>query len=263
MNRRIVRLAKALAEGEELLVKKKGPGGMWREDELREYGRIKGCFPGGPFDTAQQPKDLDLQAEDLANRLDEAVAAIGDCVAILKQFGMDGEKAEEKILTLIQDEIRGPEAIPGGMAKGKSDADFDPKQIEKGIKIELEHTGDAEKAKEIAQDHLTEIPDYYDRLDKMEGEAEKEGKKKDGKEQSVSDAPTKVTEHFPEIRNNLDNANALVNKTFKLSNGHEEFDGRKLEEIGNHIVEASIKLFALWDELSPGPEEANDQDLDK
>jgi len=248
MSRRLMRLAEALAESEELVEK---------PDD-------KGCFPGGPFDTAQQPKDLDLQAEDLANRLDEAVAAIGDCVAILKQFGMDGDKAEEKILALVQDEIRGPEAIPGGLAKGRPDSDFDPAQIEKGIKVELEHTGDKEKAREIAKDHLTEIPDYYDRLDKMEGEAEgKDKKKKDNKEQSASDAPTKVTEHFPEIRNNLDNANALVSKTFQLGKSHEEFDGRKLEEIGNHIVEASIKLFALWDELSPGPEEADDQGLDK
>lgn len=166
MNRRLMRLAEALAEGEEFVKKPDG-------NEPLEHG----CFPDGPLDATQQPKDLDLQAEDLANRLDEAVAAIGDCVAILKQLGMDGEKAEEKIFTIIQSEVRGPEAISGGLAKGKSDADFDPKQIEKGIKIELEHTGDAEKAKEIAKDHLTEIPDYYDRLEKMEGEAEGKDKK--------------------------------------------------------------------------------------
>lgn len=161
MNKRLMRLAEALADGEELVKKPDG-------DESLEHS----CFPDEPLDATQQPKDLDLQAEDLANRLDEAVTAIGDCVAILKQLGMDGEKAEEKIFNIVQNEVRGPEAISGGLANGKPDADFDPKQIEKGIKIELEHTGDAEKAKEIAKDHLTEISDYYDRLEKMEGEAE-------------------------------------------------------------------------------------------
>jgi len=46
-------------------------------------------------------------------------------------------------------------------------------QIEKGKKIELEHTNDEKMAEEIAMDHLTEIPDYYDRLNKMEKDAEK------------------------------------------------------------------------------------------
>jgi Protein of unknown function (DUF5661) len=45
-------------------------------------------------------------------------------------------------------------------------------QIKKGIKAEMEHTKDKEKATEIAMDHLTEFPDYYDRLDKMEKTAE-------------------------------------------------------------------------------------------
>ena len=47
-------------------------------------------------------------------------------------------------------------------------------QLKKGIKIESEHTDDKEKAKEIAMDHITEFPDYYDRLEKMEKKAEKD-----------------------------------------------------------------------------------------
>jgi hypothetical protein len=47
-------------------------------------------------------------------------------------------------------------------------------QLQKGIKIESEHTDDKEKAKEIAMDHITEFPDYYDRLEKMEKDAEKD-----------------------------------------------------------------------------------------
>ena len=41
-------------------------------------------------------------------------------------------------------------------------------QVKKGTTAELEHTKDQDKAKEIALDHLKELPDYYDRLEKME-----------------------------------------------------------------------------------------------
>lgn len=129
------------------------------------------CLPGA------ENGDLDLKAEDLANRLEEAVAAIGDCVAILKELGMDAGKAGDKILSIVRDEALGPERIPGGFSEGKPDSEFDPDQLEKGIRVELEHTGDIGVAKEIAKDHLTEMPcDYYDRLEEMEEEAEKAGK---------------------------------------------------------------------------------------
>lgn len=41
-------------------------------------------------------------------------------------------------------------------------------QLSKGIKVELEHTGDVAMAREIALDHLDEFPDYYDRISKAE-----------------------------------------------------------------------------------------------
>lgn len=48
------------------------------------------------------------------------------------------------------------------------DIDVINAQLEKGIKVEKEHTTDEELAKEIALDHLLEIPDYYDKLEEME-----------------------------------------------------------------------------------------------
>lgn len=41
-------------------------------------------------------------------------------------------------------------------------------QLQKGMKVELEHTKHQEVAREIALDHLNEFPDYYDRLEKVE-----------------------------------------------------------------------------------------------
>jgi hypothetical protein len=78
--------------------------------------------------------------------------------------------------------------IPGGLASGKSLVDIaihhgDPswasiqfelfekqleKQLEKGIKIEMEHTSDESIAREIAMDHLWEDPKYYGKLEKIE-----------------------------------------------------------------------------------------------
>lgn len=42
------------------------------------------------------------------------------------------------------------------------------KQLKMGIEVEKEHTKDSAKAREIALDHLLELPDYYTRLKKME-----------------------------------------------------------------------------------------------
>lgn len=71
--------------------------------------------------------------------------------------------------------------VAGGMSKGLSVEDIATKhgvsvedienQIKLGAKVEQEHTSDVEEAKKIAMDHLTEFPDYYDRLSKMEKDA--------------------------------------------------------------------------------------------
>ncbi len=60
------------------------------------------------------------------------------------------------------------EVIPGGLAEGKPDSDFDPEQLMDGMRVEMEHSGDPKKAREIAKDHLAEDKDYYKKLAKME-----------------------------------------------------------------------------------------------
>ena len=54
--------------------------------------------------------------------------------------------------------------------KGFVEKDADPKELKMGIKVEMEHTDDPAVAKIISLDHLSEIPDYYTRLKKMEEE---------------------------------------------------------------------------------------------
>lgn len=48
------------------------------------------------------------------------------------------------------------------------DSEFDSKELELGIKVEMEHTEDESLAKSIAKDHLLEVSDYYTKLKKVE-----------------------------------------------------------------------------------------------
>jgi len=59
------------------------------------------------------------------------------------------------------------EKLKGGLGDNKEDIEFDEFELRRGMEHELEHTDDFEIAKEIAKDHLTEDPFYYDRLDSI------------------------------------------------------------------------------------------------
>jgi hypothetical protein len=61
--------------------------------------------------------------------------------------------------------------LPGGLADGKSPEDYPQDQIEKGMKVEREHTDDPNLALEITTDHVEEDKEYYDKLKKMESGA--------------------------------------------------------------------------------------------
>lgn len=41
-------------------------------------------------------------------------------------------------------------------------------QLSMGVRVEMEHTNNEKIAREIAIDHLMELPDYYSKLSKME-----------------------------------------------------------------------------------------------
>lgn len=61
--------------------------------------------------------------------------------------------------------------IPGGLADKGPPPGVSKTQVEKGIKVEMEHTDDKEVAREITYDHLTEDPKYYDKLETIEKSA--------------------------------------------------------------------------------------------
>jgi hypothetical protein len=67
-----------------------------------------------------------------------------------------------------EDVKKAKEKIPGGLGAGKPDSAFNAKALAAGIKVEMEHTTSRKVAKEIAKDHLTEDPKYYEKLKTIE-----------------------------------------------------------------------------------------------
>lgn len=85
--------------------------------------------------------------------------------------------------------------LAGGLGDNENIGQFDPKQILMGLEVEMEHTTNPKIALEIAMDHLTEIPDYYTHLNKMEREA--------GVDDAQNDAETDAVNPETEIENQL------------------------------------------------------------
>lgn len=92
-----------------------------------------------------------------------------------ESIGIDEHKAEQHVYDMFA-------SVIGGGLSDRYKGDYDKNQLEKGKKVEMEHLGKAGLPKEIAEilsekiakDHLAELSDYYDRLEKMESGAHKE-----------------------------------------------------------------------------------------
>jgi hypothetical protein len=145
----------------------------------REYAR-SGALPDWlrNFVDEHLKKGGDNTFEDIKNLfqnksdLDSVEARVSE---LREQVGLD---TIEKVATGEKDKI------PGGKAEGQPNEKYDEDQLGKGVEVETEHTPDREVAKEIAKDHLEESEDfkdgegakYYDKLEDMEKEIEKEKK---------------------------------------------------------------------------------------
>jgi len=62
-----------------------------------------------------------------------------------------------------------------GLSNKYPNVKIDLGQVEKGIKVEMEHTSNKQVALKIALDHLAEISNYYDLLEEMENKAKEMG----------------------------------------------------------------------------------------
>jgi hypothetical protein len=80
-----------------------------------------------------------------------------DVHAAAEKLGMVPDDFEEKIYQFMTDFFSGGKF----MKSGKKEGDFDPKEIEMGLKVESEHVNNPIIQKRIALDHLSENPTYY------------------------------------------------------------------------------------------------------
>ena len=110
-----------------------------------------------------------------------------DLHAWAEKEGFDVHQVETVIYKLATSMVK---FLTGGMSvqKGVTSKGVNADELKMGIKVEKEHTTDADTAERIATDHLSEIPDYYTRLKKMEDEVK------------VKEAPKKKEEIFEGIK---------------------------------------------------------------
>lgn len=79
-----------------------------------------------------------------------------------------GKKKNMKETEIVKGGLADNKSIEDIAKKHKMDVDLLKVQLEKGIKVEFEHTKNEDEATEIAKDHLWENPDYYIQLKKVE-----------------------------------------------------------------------------------------------
>lgn len=134
--------------------------------------------------------------------------------------------------------------LSGGKAHGRPDSDFSADQLLKGRKVEMEHTDDKQLAHAIAKDHLSEIPDYYDRLAKMEESAKKEApmKKQAGDMPHFldQDRPAKVKEIYSAIKRDHPDMPAEMKARIAARKGKKSPESRKPPETGGPKYKAPI-----------------------
>ena len=121
-----------------------------------------------------------LKAKKTKTPFKDIIATYFDTTSLSqKQIDSVLKKWEKRLPALNLPPIReSQEQIPGGLSSGKDIEDIAKhhdisledieSQLNKGIKVELEHTTSQEIAKEIAMDHLWEDPKYYDKLSQIE-----------------------------------------------------------------------------------------------
>lgn len=213
-------------------------------------------------------------------------------IQFYKRFGFKANMGHHKSFEFRDSMIRYPKTmnesksdkIKGGLSDKMTKQDIADKfnvtiskiekQLKMGIDVEMEHVNSRKLAKEIAMDHLVEIPDYYTRLDKMEKEAKKKWDVKESTKNNIKrlfreHVELQVTDETPDVStydinyngrqvgqigigpvNEMDNTLEIV---FVILEPREEFQSMKL------ISETILSLWAEFKDtqtiiLTPMPE---------
>jgi hypothetical protein len=187
-----------------------------------------------------------------------------------KNFKAGLRKGGVKDIKVETEKIKGGKAdklTPEDLAKKHSvSVDSIKKEIQVGIKIEMEHTDSKEMAKEIVMDHLSEFPDYYSNK-KYGLKASEKGLEKDLEETTMAgSAGAYSAPLFGEKKKNEsktikvgDLVNEVVttyNKDFENQDNtawaDKNKDGWKWNDTpiftGGEIVDLITKMKSTWDD---------------
>jgi len=116
------------------------------------------AFPEDEYDRLERENPYKPEVDNFGFEIDP--------YGLREEEEMDREQARRE-QKAIDDEYR-EDKISGGLADKKKDEDFNKNKLKEGMTVESEHTDNVEVAKEIAKDHLTENPEYYKELRKVE-----------------------------------------------------------------------------------------------
>lgn len=129
------------------------------------------------------------------------------------------------------------EKLEGGKGDGRPDSDFDEEQLKAGIAVEKEHTDDPEEAKEIAKDHLTEDPAYYQKLKKMEGGDEGKSSKSSKKSKKSKDADEEIKGGLGDGRPDSDFDQEQLQAGMAIEMEHTDDPDKAKEIAKDHLTE--------------------------
>ena len=151
------------------------------DDEVNEYKRFVYSIAEAVAHAHREGGFLGVGGREVS----EAEQAVLDEIAAI----FDAPRVADSAAALPRKTFSADDAREAGAAIGVDwgSARFDVEQFRRGMEVELEHgtrdpatnvtDDDPARTAKIALAHLNELPDYYDRLAEMEGEAEGPGRR--------------------------------------------------------------------------------------
>ena len=135
-------------------------------------------------------------------------------------------------------------------------------QLKKGTKVEKEHTKDTELATTIASQHIDELPDYYDRLSKVEKKPIKEGLLNISPSEKTPDPLTPLNQNFATLDDLQSHYRLFLNRIqqqLSTLGGGGETQIRYLDDVVGVATNSSAynSKFLQWDSSSNTAEFVN------
>lgn len=150
----------------------------WKQDQQKSELHLPKEMISGGLTEGQKPLDIDLwaAAQEMAKdeypdhpTPDSTKFAIDWYLEHGGEYASNTAKNEAVDSTVVDKPTLTPQEIADKHKVPVSDIEA---QLKKGIPVEREHTSSEAATREIALDHLTKVPDYYDKLKKVEEAAE-------------------------------------------------------------------------------------------